>query len=185
MIAKSIFAFTCDCKTHCPKRQPAAPGRQHMLPAAGSGMQQVDVENMRQQLSLATNRAQTRVWHISYTRTISISICRPLRFVHDFRLAFRRRRRRRCRRCSVAAAVNLLAVLVCSAFKNFHVSFQKCKYGHDLAAVVSLSLPPYLPPPLSLTLCSLLLTLGRPHVCCASFSAPLPLPALSARQLDS
>lgn len=180
MIAKSIFAFTCDCKTHCPKRQPTAPGRQHMLPAAGSGMQQVDVENMRQQLSLATNRAQTRVGHISYTRTISISICRPLRFVHDFRLAFRRRRRRRCRRCSVAAAVNLLAVLVCSAFKNFHVSFQKCKYGHDLAAVVCL--PLFSP---CLSLCSLLLTLGRPHVCCASFSAPLPLPALSARQLDS
>lgn len=148
MIAKSIFAFTCDCKTHCPKRQPTAPGRQHMLPAAGSGMQQVDVENMRQQLSLATNSAQChRVGHISYTRTISISICRPLRFVHDFRLAFRRR----CRRCSVAAAVNLLAVLVCSAFKNFHVSFQKCKYGHDLAAVVSPSLfqPTSLPPPLS------------------------------------
>lgn len=151
-----------------------------MLPAAGSGMQQVDVENMRQQLSLATNRAQChRVGHIAYTRTISISICRPLRFVHDFRLAFRRRRRRRCRRCSVAAAVNLLAVLVCSAFKNFHVSFQKCKYGHDLAAVVSLSLPAYLPSPhLSLTAVDV-----GPSAC--SFSAPLPLPALSARQLDS
>lgn len=88
--------------------------------------------------------SQTRVGHIAYT--ISISICRPLRFVHDFRLAFRRRRRS----CSVAAAVNLLAVLVCSAFKNFHVSFQKCKYGHDLAAVVSLSLPPTL-----LSICAL------------------------------
>lgn len=151
MIAKSIFAFTCDCKTHCPKRQPTAPGRQHMLPAAGSGMQQVDVENMRQQLSLATNRAQCHrvgyIYIIAYTRTISISICRPLRFVHDFRLAFRRRRRR----CSVAAAVNLLAVLVCSAFKNFHVSFQKCKYGHDLAAVVSLSSNLLPSPHLSLT----------------------------------
>lgn len=82
----------CDCKTRA-IAQKGSGSRQHMLPAAW-GMQQVDAENMRQQLSLPTNRARSRqrVPHGSQARQqAGILYPYPYPYVapHDFRLAFR------------------------------------------------------------------------------------------------
>jgi len=124
---------TC-CRCHNPKRQPAKSREQHML--------LLFVGDNKWTWKICDSN-YLWIWPYSIHIPCSLSICcRLIGFAHDFRSPFQ---------AIVAAAVCLMLLLstvqllsICwpLAFKrqnneNFHVSFQKCKYGHDLVPCLS------------------------------------------------